>query len=147
MLDERSQIALGRPELPPEREVSSQRYLYHPCPLEDDVPMPNHIFFHYFYQPAGHYRGKWLHRLPKKLKESIFSSREDITVGWGVHIIESPDYYVISILVLVGLVISGIASVIWAIFTKDVQGAFTIGSYLVAMQTAWMATLYFGWAQ
>lgn len=148
ILDEGTRIALGKPELPPPREVSAERYQYKPCPLEpSEVPMPDHIFFHFFFQPAGHHRGKWIHRLPKKLKDSIFSDTDEFPVGWGIHIVESPDYYVISALVFLGLVVSGVLALLWAVLTKDVQGAFGIGSYFVTVQAACMATLYFKWSQ
>ena len=88
-----------------------------------------------------------MHRLPKKLKESIFSNRDDSTVGWGIHIIESPDFYVISILVTLGLLLSGIVAIVWASVTQDVQGAFGIGSYIIAVEAAVMTTLYFKWSR
>ena len=42
---------------------------------------------------------------------------------------------------------SGVFAVVWATVTKDVQGAFGMGSYVVAVQAAWMATMYFKWSQ
>ena len=87
-----------------------------------------------------------MHRLPKKLKDSIFSNSDEFPVGWGIHIIEAPDYYIISALVLLGLAVSGALAILWAVLMKDVQGAFGIGSYVATVQAAWMATVYFKWS-
>jgi len=149
MLDEGTRIALGNPELPPECEVSSQRYEYNPRPQDLEEVMPNHVFFHFFFsRPNGHQKPKWIYRLPKKLKESILdSNNNDLPVGWGVHINEGPDYHVICAFVLLGLVISGVLSICWATLTKDVQGAFGMGAYFATVEAAWMATMYFKWSQ
>ena len=147
LLDKDS-VVLDRPGIPPETEVSSHRYEYRPCPFEpDELPMPDHQFFHLFYKPAGHQRSIWTQRLPKKLKESIFSSSDELPIGWGIHITEAPDFYVISAFTLTGLVVSGILAIVWATVTKDVQGAFGMGSYIAAIQAAWMATMYFKWSR
>ena len=147
MVDEGSTIGVCDPELPPLSEVNGQRYAYTPCPLKPCEVMPDHLFFHYFNNPAPHYNGKWMRRLPKKLKQSIFSSTEQFPVGWGIHILECPDYHTILMALFIGLALSGIFAVLWAILTKDVQGAFSIGGYSVALQTAWMTAMYFKWSQ
>jgi len=101
--------------------------------------MPDHVFFHFFFaKPEGHRKGKWMQRLPKKLRDSIFDSKslENFPEGWGIHINESPNYMVISGLLFLGLVASGIIVVCWALLTKDVQGAFDIGSYLATVEAA-----------
>lgn len=84
--------------------------------------------------------------LPKKRRESILDSTDSFPTGWGIHITESPDPYVISAFVFVGLVISGLISILWATLTKDVKAAFGIGAYLATVQAAGMATLYFKWS-
>lgn len=149
MVDAGSRIALYEPGLPPPSEVASKRYQYTPCPLDPEEPMPSHLFFHFFYTPPRYHSssGKWMHRLPKKLTESIFSATDQIPVGWGIHILETPNMHVMSTMVLVGLVFSGCLSVIWACLTRDVQGAFGIGSYFATVQAAWMSSMFFKWSQ
>ena len=146
MIDEGTSIAVGNPGLSPPSEVTSQRYHYKPCPLSDDeVPMPDHLFYHFFYHPSGHSRAGWIHRLPKKLHESIFNNTDEFPVGWGIHIIESLDWCVVLTLVLTGLIISGVIAIVWASVTKDVQSAFAIGGYFATAQAVWMGALYFKW--
>ena len=148
MLDEGTRIALYEPDLPPPREVKAKRYHYYPCPLRpNEVPMPDHLFFHFFFEPAGHSRGKWMNRLPKKLKESMSSNGDEFPIGWGIHIIESPDYYVVLLTVLVGLIVSGVVAVAVAAVTKDVQSGFGVGSYFASVQAIWMAAMYVKWSQ
>ena len=147
MVDEAPTIGICDSELPPRSEIDCQRYDYTPCSLKPCEVMPNHLFLHYFYDPAPHYNNKWMRRMPKKLKRSIFSSTEQIPVGWGLHIIQGPNLRMISMVLFIGLVISGVFSVIWAVFSKDIQGAFGVGGYAVAIQVAWMTMMFFRWSQ
>lgn len=45
----------------------------------------------------------------------------------------------------VGLLVSGVLAVVWAMVKEDVQGGFSIGTYVVALQTTWMTTMFFKW--
>ena len=148
MVDSHNTIGLCASELPPPCEVSNQRYHYMPCPQYSiDEVIPDHIFFHLFNNPAPHYNSKWIHRIPKKLSLSISDSTDQIPVGWGIHIVESANLYVVLSALLAGLTLSGILAVVFAAVTKDVQGAFSIGAYLVAVLTVWMSAMYFKWSQ
>ena len=55
--------------------------------------------------------------------------------------------HVILMLVLAGLMVSGCISVVFACVTKDVQGAFGIGGYCVAVQAVWVSAMFFKWSQ
>lgn len=148
MLDTGSTIALCEPGLPPPAEVSSQRYKYDPCPFgPDELPMPDHMFFHLFYSPSGHNTGKWMGRLPKKLRESMFNNTEQDPTGWGVHILESPDYYVVFMIVFAGLLASGLFAVLWACLRQDIQGGFAVGGYIATVQGALMAAYFAKWSE
>ena len=147
VVDQGSQIGVFDPELPPLSEVHGRRYEYAPLHLTHCQVMPEHLFFHFFYDPIPHYNDKWMRRFPKKLRHSIFDSTDQLPVGWGIHILESPNYHMISMALFIGLALSGLLAVLWAVLTKDVQGAFSIGGYAVALQTAWMTAMYFKWSQ
>ena len=88
-----------------------------------------------------------MHRLPKKLKDSICSNTDEFPTGWGTHITESPNFHIIFIMVFLGLVVSGVLSILWAIFMRDVQGTFGVGSYFATVQAAWMAAMNSKWSQ
>lgn len=57
-------------------------------------------------------------------------------VGWGIHIIEGPDGMVILWLTVATILVSFILAVLWAVFRKDVQGAFGIAAFVVASESA-----------
>lgn len=148
MLDTGTTIALCEEGIPPPSEVLLQRYQYKPCPLETgELPMPDHLFFHLFYKPAGHSSSKWMNRLPKKIRESIFNDTAEVPVAWGIHILESTDYSVVFLILLVGMLVSGAFGVIWAWLRTDVQGGFTIGGYIVTVQAMWMAAMFSKWSR
>ena len=148
MVDSNTTIGLCASELPPPCEVSKQRYHYQPCPQANiDEVIPDHIFFHLFNNPAPHYNSKWIHRIPKKLSSSISDSTDQIPIGWGIYIVETANLYVIFLALLMGLLLSGILAVVFAAVAGDVQGAFSIGAYLVAVLTVWMSAMYFKWSQ
>lgn len=121
-----------------------------PNPLTIDEVMPDGIFFHHFYNPTGHYGRKWMNRLPKKLKTSIFDNAnplqtDEIPIGWGVHIEETPNRFIAWVVLLCILSASGIFSVTFAAITQDLQSAFTVGAYIVAVLTAVTGALFFHW--
>ncbi|KAI9804655.1 MAG: hypothetical protein M1833_006730 [Piccolia ochrophora] len=139
------------PSIPPKREIDEGRYDYKPCPLNVEPPMPSHIFLHHLNSAANHPTSKWLQRMPKKLETGILSTAntdpDEVVVGWGVHIQEGPNWYVISLAILVGLLVSGVVAVACAIVLKDTQSGFGIGSYIAAVQMAWMTALFFKWSR
>ncbi|KAH8762774.1 hypothetical protein BGZ57DRAFT_570971 [Hyaloscypha finlandica] len=53
--------------IPPPQEVDAKNYMYAPCPLQDDPPMPQDIFLHYLSCECLDAAPAWLPRLPKKL--------------------------------------------------------------------------------
>ena len=139
------EIAICNPGLPPKSEVRKEQYHYFPCPMELDEPMPAHEFFHVLDDPIPHTRDTWMQRLPKKLRTSLLSTRENESapISWGVHITETPNWYIIFTTIFLLLLASGAFSITWAAVTKDVQGAFGMGAYVVAVLTAGMTALFF----
>lgn len=104
-------------EIPPKREVEEGRYHYFECPLPQMPPIDKRTFFHYFWEHASHaptndmtFHG----RLPKKLGCSIFMapSETTLTMGWGIHIIEGPNWpmfpWIVVTLLTITLIIPGV---------------------------------------
>jgi hypothetical protein len=91
-------------------------------------------------------------RLPKKLQKGLeelsrtTGSSEDV-IGWGIHIIEGPNVAMMSLLTGIIMTLSGVGSTVYAVIGKDVSGGFSIGAFVVALWTAWMAALFFRWKQ
>jgi hypothetical protein len=132
--------------LPPEEEVIGKRYQYQPCPLRPPPPIPSNVFVHYFNSSVYHPRSVWMDRLPKKLQESIQSSCEPLTIGWGIHIIEGPNHNTIFWMLVLFVCLSLFASCIWTVLKGDIQGGFGIGAWMVSVPSVMMLAFVFKWS-
>jgi hypothetical protein len=122
--------------IPPEQEVDSKRYIYSPCPFGDDPPMPSDVFLHCLTCTAIEPSSAWIPRLPKKLDTSIFRFIGPINEGWGIHIIEGPNWSLIGMLNLFMIVISGVAAGLWKLYMNDFQGAFGFAAWILMVVNA-----------
>ena len=134
------------PSIPPADEVKAGRYLYSPVPM-DEPPMPTNVFMHYFYSstPEKHWDNLWGERFPQKLKTSILFSNDPLVVGWGIQITDGPNWFLLCLLMLLCLLISGIVAGVYAHFAKDNQTGVAIGSWLTAVQALGVALLFLRW--
>lgn len=131
-------------------EVEQKRYHYRPCPLNLIPPLPENAFLHAFFSPGAHTRNFWLDRLPKKLNDILEcsgSNGNNLPVGWGIHIVEGPNWLVLTCTFILVLAVSGIVAVVWSVTKRDVQGGMGIGAYLVTIQTAIMMAFFFWWQE
>src|SRR5450756_723794 len=129
------------------RQVHSKNYSYSPCPLEDDPPIPEHVFLHYLSCKAYNPKAAWLPRFPKKLDASILRFAGAVNYGWGIHINEGPNYLILGIINLLLLVISGLTAFLWKFFMHDFQGAFGFAGWLVAVINGILVVHIFKWQQ
>ena len=49
-----------------------------------------------------------------------------INEGWGIHIIEGPNWFVVGMINLFMMTLSGLAAGLWKLYMDDFQGAFWI---------------------
>jgi hypothetical protein len=119
--------------IPPEQKVDSKRYIYSPCPLGNDPPMPSDVFLHYLNCTAIEFSSAWIPRLPKKLDTSILDLICPIKEGWGIHIIEGPNWTLIGMLNLFMMVMSGIAAGLWKLYMNDFQGGFGFAAWILGV--------------
>jgi hypothetical protein len=132
--------------LPPKSEVDAKRYIYNPCPLDDELPISSDLFLHYLLDCNSPSRGFiWLPRIPRKLATSIFNEDGPAGFGWGVHIDEGPDFLRIFLLNLGILMLSGVAALIWKFLEKDFQGAFGFACWVIAVLNTVMAVFVVKW--
>ncbi|KAH6838570.1 hypothetical protein B0I37DRAFT_409119 [Chaetomium sp. MPI-CAGE-AT-0009] len=135
--------------IPSIAEMAAEGYTYYPCPLRPP-PIPANIFLHHLSKPGRHPKLVWGSRIPQKLDRSILQIQtpNDLVTGWGVHIIEGLNKTAVLLCSLVGLLISMIVAVVWAVVKDDVQGAFGIGAWLTSVEaivvmlvvTQWLET-------
>lgn len=78
---------------------------------------------------------------PKKLKEMLVC-KGGVKVGWGIQFVEDWDWKKIWMIVFVifGLG-SAIVGVVWAVLGQNVQNAFAVAGYVVALSGVSMAFL------
>ena len=149
-VEERSRVGLlqkpGTVALPPKSEVDAKRYVYNPCPLVDELPIPSDLFLHYLLHCATPSRKlAWMPRIPRKLATSIFTEHGPVSFGWGVHIDEGPDFLKIALLNLGVLVVSGVAALLWKFLEHDFQGAFGFACWVLAVLNTVMVVLVSQW--
>ncbi|CZR58205.1 uncharacterized protein PAC_08096 [Phialocephala subalpina] len=146
--DPLSIVILQKPFAPPPHEVlDSKNYSYSPCTLEGDPPIPQHLFLHYFSCTAYNPKAAWLPRLPKKLDSSILRFTGAVNYGWGIHINEGPDYFIIGIINFVLLALSGLAAFLWNWYHSDFQGAFGFAGWIVAVVNGVLVAYVVKWQQ
>lgn len=123
-------------DLPPEAEVKNLgNYHYHPCPTPVANPCLSIPYLHSLLSPGKHQHRFWTHRTPKKLKEMLRYQNDLVDViGWGVHIIEGPNYLAIALLVAISLLLSITLALAYSLTTHDVSGGFTIASFFLAAE-------------
>lgn len=147
---------LSKPDqiaIPPKVEVDERRYEYQPCPLLDEAPMPFNVFLHYLTSdsPAAHLHSMWTSRLPKKIDDSIFSSKQPMALGWGVHIVEGVDHIKVIWITICGILASCTATGLWWGLEKDISGETELGSLMLTILGLMIAysivTKRYGWAE
>lgn len=125
------------PDMPDRDDIG---YLFFPSDLIP--PVGERYLMHLFHHPED-YEDETItyKRIPKKRGGKLrVAERDDIEVGWGIHLVEGFLAYKIwtlftSIFVLVSITF-GVA---WAIKRGDVQGAFGVAAYVCSF-----ATLFIG---
>lgn len=133
--------------VPPEAEVESNRYEYDPCPLKSLPPIPDNVFLHHFNDPGHHRRPNWLRRIPKKVNDSLIGHHEGDIIGWGVHIIEGPNWLAISVAVFCIVLSSGVFATAWAVCRNDISGAFAVAGWMIGVLTAAMMVCLSKWSR
>lgn len=111
-------------------------------------PMDSRTFLHYFYEHKAHSQfrsAKFVHRLPKKLGESLVRSigPEEFREGWGIHIVEGPNKVAICWALMIVLVASFGISLGYDLITRSGDSGFAIGQWTVAALTVALSALYF----
>ena len=126
-------------------------YGYAPVPLTPP-PVPHNIFMHCLLQHReGHTRLLWSGRIPKKLHRSILQtesgSADGLITGWGIHIIEGLNRFVVLLYTLVILLASAVVAVAWAVVRDDIQGGMGIGAWLTGVQAVALMLVLTRWSE
>lgn len=112
----------------------NSNYAYKPCPPDSGkLPIPPHVFMHYFQEPGDHLGSLAVERLPKKLREKLScdNNQRNTPIGWGVCITEGYNWKLIRRCVGCAVLAVTIFTILWGKL-KDVQEVTGIGQYSVA---------------
>jgi len=67
--------------------------------------------------------------------------------GWGVHIIEGPNFVALSWVIFAGLLFSFFVSIAITMIAKTQEQGFGVGQWLVAVFMAALSAIYFQWSE
>lgn len=127
---------LEYPCLPPQIEVQKQNYHYAPCPADIQNPLLRYPYLHDLFEPGYHLDTFWTNRTPKKLKQALqYSNGGDPVIGWGVHIIEGPNWYALVVLAVLFVFATFILSLAYSLAGHDASSGFTMGSFFLSAGT------------
>jgi len=132
----------AEPAYPDKEAINSGEWHYnlHP-PLK---PMPSTAFIHYLLHEAAPDDDRFQRRLPKKLRMSIFQSRASvpdypIVFGWGIHIIEGPDWPKVIWIFITVLIACFTPLIAYVTINRDWATATSTGGLIVSSLTlVWM---------
>lgn len=56
-------------------------------------------------------------------------------IGWGVHIVEGPNWHALTLLVIIFNFLSLLIALIYSVVTIDISAGFAVGSFFLAVET------------
>jgi hypothetical protein len=133
-------------ELYPIPPSTDTNYEYSPAPLKPLPPMSEQPFLHYMkYGDAdnAHDQPRWFRRLPVRLKSKLVQSPEMPVWGWGIYVMEGPNWSVISYIVMATVSASILGTVLWSALKADIQGGTGLGNLIVALPPVIMMAFLF----
>ncbi|KAL8805454.1 MAG: hypothetical protein Q9200_005419 [Gallowayella weberi] len=127
------------PDMPPQ---GKDDYSFQPCDLLS--PVGENLMTHLFHHPhEANEMAITYRRSPKKRKEKLeVCPQSGTNVGWGIHLVEGWAITKIWILAFaVFLASSLIFAIAWALLEHDLQGAFGVSTYFVALAALVIGTI------
>lgn len=106
--------------------------------------MPSEAFLHYLEAPEVDHADDYFRApgLPSKINESFLVRP---TIGWGVEILEGPNWARFWTVMAFATLISGLAAGLFAWLVHDRATAVAIGAWLTALQAMVMTAMFFIW--
>lgn len=126
---------LDFPCLPPKEEVDNGNYHYEPCPANVNIVL-RYPYLHVLFEPGNHLDRFWTRRTLKKLKHTLeYAGDGNPVIGWGVHIVEGPNWSAFIVLTAMFMAASLVLSTVYSILQDDVSSGFAMGSFFLAAET------------
>ncbi|KAL8925522.1 MAG: hypothetical protein Q9208_003413 [Pyrenodesmia sp. 3 TL-2023] len=128
------------PDMPPESR--KEEYLYQTCDLIP--PIGENLMTHLFHHPhEANEKAITFTRSPKKRKQRLaVCAQMGTSLGWGIHLVEGWAWTKIWLLSLTLFLLSSLVFAIsWSILKHDLQGAFGVAAYFVALVALGIGTV------
>ena len=136
---------MNSPSVPLPHEAKTYRYIFDPIPM-DEPPIDARTFNHYFHKiHQADEDDTWITRFPQLQDSSLFYGNEKLAKGWGIEIIEAPNWMLFLIVNLWGLLFSGAVAALTCILMHDNQTGVAIGAWLSAVQMLTITALFWQW--
>ncbi|KAK2782385.1 hypothetical protein FQN52_000925 [Onygenales sp. PD_12] len=127
--------------LPPKKVVEDAEYKCNPIPPKRSPPIGPKAMAHYLMHP-GHVKEQscWiLSQLPKKLNGKLEERANGEATGWGIYFKEGPNWNKIwAAMLLIFVLGSMLFGIMWSVFEKDVQGAFGVSGWWIALGSVFL---------
>ncbi len=121
-----------RDDIPPESRRNE--YDYTPMPADLIPPIGRNYLTHIYHHPEdADIDTLCLDRFPKRKAGRLQRSDGRPVEGWGVHFIVGYDHIKLVIVGFFCVLFSAVFGVVWSVVRKDLQGAFTISAYILAL--------------
>jgi hypothetical protein len=123
------------------------QYQYAPAPPATSPPYLPDYLLHLFDSPfcIDETEEEIFERLPKRTKGELAGTRSQRAKGWGIYYEEGLDQLKIALLVFVVIFVASLLfGILWAVLKKDVQGAFGVAAWWVAMGGSSIALVAIG---
>lgn len=115
--------------------LRKKNYHYEPCPPQVQNVLLRIPLLHQLFQPGMHTTDFWTKRTPKKLVQMLDYPSPDPVIGWGIHIIEGPNWHALGVLTMIFNVLSLAIASIHSVVRSDVSSGFAVGSFFLAVET------------
>ncbi|VUC28994.1 unnamed protein product [Clonostachys rosea] len=122
-----------KPSLPTGQYL--QQYNFEPLEADIIPPIGPNLMMHYFEHPDhADVVPVLFRRIPKKLHEKLSACPvKKSSVGWGMHLVEGADTFLIFCFGLGAFAIALVVALAWSIIKSDVQGGFAISVFVLSL--------------
>ena len=102
-------------------------------PAESIPPVGPNLLMHFFENPKHANASPMLfRRMPRRLRQKLEPCPiRGSSIGWGIQVVEGLNRLKLFACGLIVFVISLLFGIIWSAIRKDIQGGFTVASYLL----------------
>lgn len=112
--------------------VAKVGYEFEPSDTEPPVG-PNLLRHLYDHPDHAEVLPVLFNRIPKKITRRLRAcSMKGVSTGWGIHLAEGPDEFLVFMFGICGFAMSLLVSIAYTVAKEDIQGGFAVGAFLLA---------------